>query len=91
MVLKSSFYNNTANIYSWASQQYNADYYGAASSSSLWYVARPATGDQLRPGASSHPSFNLGGNIITLNATTLVVQDWLPGQIANMNKCFYHK
>jgi hypothetical protein len=91
MVLKSSFYNGTATPLASMPQSYNADYsIGFASFSQAWQVNQLATGNQLQTTSNGYPS-NLGGNIITLNATTLVVQEWLPGQIANGNKCFYHK
>lgn len=91
MVLKSSFYNGAVTTNSFVPQNYDADYYGFQSSSSLWHVARPATGNQLYYPTATHPSCYPIANIITLNSTNLVVQAWLPGQIANGYKCFYHK
>jgi hypothetical protein len=91
MDLKSSFYNGTANTSTLSPQFYNADYYSLQSSSNLWYVARPATGNQLKLQSSFMPFYCSGGNIILLNSTNLVIQDWLSSQIANGNKCYYHK
>ena len=90
MVLKSSFLNGTANTNSLVPQTYNADYYSYQSGSSFWYVKPIAAGDQLFTNGSGIPYCNVG-NIITLNSTNLVTQQWLPGQIPNGNKCYYHK
>lgn len=91
MVLKSSFWNGTATTNSLVLPQfYNADYYGAQSSSGFWQVKPLATGDQLYTSDPGVPYCMLG-NIITLNSTNLVVQGWLVGQIPNGSKCYYHK
>jgi hypothetical protein len=89
IVLKSSFYNNTATTSTLAPQNYNADYYvGTTATSGYWNVNPGANGDlvmllvnQLTP----------SGYIITLNASTLVVQSWVTGQIPNGTKSYYHK
>ena len=91
MVLKSSFYNATATTTTLIPQSYNADYsLGYTSFSISWQVNRPATGNLLQTTSNGDP-YTLLGNIITLNATTLVVQEWLVGQIANGKKCYYQK
>ena len=87
MVLKSSFYNNTATTYSWVPQQYNANYYSYSSLSSSWQVSTNPNGPLL---TTPHSQLQ-GGYIITLNATTLISQSWTPGQIANGSKLYYHK
>jgi hypothetical protein len=90
MVLKSSFYNNTATTSTLVPQQYNADYYsGASANSAVWYVGALASGNLLATVAISTPF--TGGYILTLNANTLICHSWSPGQIANGNKCYYHK
>jgi hypothetical protein len=87
MVLKSSFYNNTATTYSFVPQQYNADYYSYYSLSNSWQVSTNPNGPKL---TTPHSVLG-GGYIITLNSTNLIVQAWLPGQIPNGGKLFYHK
>ncbi len=92
MVLKSTFLGGTATTSSLSPQFYNADYYSISSISGSWYVARPATGNQLKLSQTFVPFIaTAGGNIITLNATTLIIQDWQIGQIPSGHKCFYHK
>lgn len=94
MVLKSTFLGGTATTSTLSPQFYNADYYSISSISDYWYVARPATGNQLKLSQTFVPFIAGGaggGNIITLNATTLIIQDWQVGQIPSGNKCFYHK
>jgi len=92
MVLKSTTvgYPNTVGI---MSQRYNADYYSYLSQSSGWYVQPTALGDQLN--LTIYNPFVTGGGagayIITLNATTLIYQSWIPGQIPNGIKSYYHK
>lgn len=91
MVLKSSFYNGTATTSTLVPQYYNADYYSYQSQSMFWYVKPNAIGNQLMSLNSLIPFAFSIGNIITLNASTLVVQVWTQGGIPNGNKCYYHK
>lgn len=93
MVLKSSLFNNTVTV--GQPQYYNADYYGGSSNnlSSSWQVRPSASGEQLFP-AGLQPfihSGNVTPYIITLNATTLIYQQWIPGQIPNGYKYYFHK
>ena len=89
MVLKSTF-NGPATTSTVSPQFYNADYYGLSNISGYWYVLRPVTGNQLMLSSTGVP-YCPAGNIITLNSTNLVVQQWLLGQIPTGYKCFYHK
>jgi hypothetical protein len=86
MVLKSTLFNSTVSN----PQVYNADYYSATSFSSLWYVTSTASYDQFNQ-ASNGWFGSAKNNIITLNATTLTYQDWIPGQIPNGWKYYFHK
>jgi len=89
MILKSTF-NGPATTSTLSSQFYNADYYSISSISGYWYVLRPATGNQLMLSSTGVP-YCPAGNIIILNSTNLVVQQWLVGQIPSGSKCYYHK
>ncbi len=91
MVLKSTLYftaNPTAVKY------YNCDIYcGTNAGSGSWYVTTSpvAPNPEILHGTpmgmcSSHNEY-----IITLNANTLIYQDWIPGQIANGYKTYFHK
>lgn len=89
MVLKSSLFNNTV----YTPQYFDADYYGVPAGSGFWNVAPTTYGDALQ-GMMFYPfatGAGANGYIITLNATTLIYQGWIPGQIANGNKVFLHK
>jgi hypothetical protein len=92
MVLKSSFYNGTATTSTLIPQYYNGDFYsGYGAASSMWYISKSPTGEKLfSPLVIGHIS-STTMNIITLNSTTLVLQDWLPGQIPNGGKSYWHK
>jgi hypothetical protein len=93
MVLKSSLYNGTVNtntLVPQISQYYNADYYSYISQSFMWYVDRPITGEKLIAHGLGE-TFSGSANIITLNSTSLICQEWLPGQIPNGKKIYYHK
>jgi hypothetical protein len=82
MVLKSTLYNGNVST----PQIYNADYYvGTTGNSTGWYVGVLAAGDFLSV------ITNGGGYIVTLNANTLIYQTWVPGQIPNGSKSYYHK
>jgi signal peptidase I len=95
MVFKSSFFNNTVNP-PVAPQYYNADYFnslGLGNFSAFWQVRPTASGETLFHGGAQ--PFSSTGTatpyILTLNATTLVYQDWIPGTIPNGYKLYYHK
>lgn len=94
MVFKSSFFNNTVNTPS-QPQYYNADFYSSTANYSLFWQVRPtASGETLFYGSGLIPPFSPSSAIpyiITLNATTLVCQDWIPGTIPNGYKLYYHK
>ena len=87
MDLKSTIYNATVTT----PQMYNADYYSYTSMSSYWLVMTSGSGDKLFLPSSTAPLAASGAYIITLNATTLIYQVWIPGQIANGNKVYFHK
>ena len=94
MVLKSSFYQGVVNTNTVGTQYYNGDFYTTPSSASgSWTVGPLAGGNTLiiGNGSISPIVFATGGNINTLNATTLICQSWTPGQIANGYKWYYHK
>jgi hypothetical protein len=94
MDLHSTLIINNAIYYAmYGCNLYNGDFYtpnftsGALSSSSMWYVKLMGGFEYL-----TSPSFTPAtGYIITLNATTLIVQSWVPGQTLNGTKAFYHK
>ena len=87
MVLKSTIYNATVTT----PQLYNVDSYSQTSASGLWRVTPSGSGDKLFLGFTSTPCVANDAYIITLNATTLIYQVWIPGQIANGNKVYFHK
>ena len=87
MNLKSSLFNNTV----YTPQMYNGDYYGSSSISGAWWVMTSGSGDKLFLPSSTAPLAASGAYIITLNATTLIYQEWIPGQIANGGKSYFHK
>ena len=89
MVLKSSLFANIVRT----PQFYDADYYcGTSAQSGEWWVTHYPTIDELKVSSSCGIFTSGGGNFIsTLNATTLILQDWMPGQIANGNKVYFHK
>ncbi len=88
MDLKSSLLNNTV----YTPQMYNGDYYGSSSISGAWWVMTSGNGDQLTLLSGVSPCGTSGSDyIITLNATTLIYQEWIPGQIANGGKTYFHK
>jgi hypothetical protein len=89
MVLKSSLFANIVHT----PQFYDADYYcGTSAQSGEWWVTHYPTIDELKVSSSCGIFTSGGGNFIsTLNATTLILQDWMPGQIANGNKVYFHK
>jgi hypothetical protein len=96
MVLKSSFYNGTANTSTAVPQQYNGDFYSNQSAISGFWSNWPQVGGNTRLAATPISSNGVTwvgpiAYIITLNSTTLVVQAWLPGQIANGFKWYYYK
>jgi len=92
MVLKSSFYLNTATTSTLGPQQYNADYYvgSLGGGSGAWIVQSSPSGSLLSLAGGGTVLFNYG-YIITLNSTTLIIHTWTPGQIANGYKYYYHK
>jgi hypothetical protein len=59
----------------------------------MWQVRPTASGETLFHGGAT--PFNSTGSatpyILTLNATTLVYQVWMPGAIPNGDKTYYHK
>ncbi len=95
MDFKSSFLNNT--VYTPIEPQYyNADYYPGNSPaySGSWQVRPKASGETLFLINLQGPFIHTGNNmpyIITLNATTLIYQQWIPGQIPNGYKYYFHK
>jgi hypothetical protein len=93
VVLKSSFYNNTATTNTLVAQNYNADYYSNYNFSSYWNVNITPNGPLLGGvgGGGLTGPVNCIGYILTLNANTLICQSWTPGQIANGTKYYYHK
>ncbi len=95
MVFKSSLFNNT--VFTPAQPQYyDADYYGGNIGNTLsgsWQVRPSASGETLFP-AGMVPfihSGNVNPYITTLNPTTLIYQQWIPGQIPNGYKYYFHK
>jgi hypothetical protein len=96
MVLKSSFYNGTANTSTVVPQNYNGDFYSNQSAVSWSWSNWPQAGgnnwlNAFPAGQNLVTWVMFPGYIITLNSTTLVVQAWQPGQIANGYKWYYHK
>ena len=87
MDLKSTIYNATVTT----PQFYNADYYSYSSMSNAWWVMTSGNGDRLFLLSSTAPFLVSGAYIVTLNATTLIYQTWIPGQIANGGKTYFHK
>jgi hypothetical protein len=92
MVLKSSFYNGTATTNSLVPQDYNVDVYAPnyVSNSGFWSTSTIANGTTLVIAAYAGAVCG-SGYIITLNANTLIYHSWIPGQIANGSKFYYHK
>ena len=86
MVLKSSFFTGV----SMNPQFYNADYYTFQSYSNSWYVTTNANGAILNNWGGLGGIMS-GGYITTLNATTLICHQWVPGGIANGQKNYFHK
>ena len=95
MVFKSSLLNNTVTT-PVQPQYYDADYYGGNIGNTLsgsWQVRPSASGEKLFP-AGTIPfihSGNVTPYITTINPTTLIYQQWIPGQIPNGYKYYFHK
>ena len=88
MVLKSSIHTNLSS--SGNPNLYNADFYsGPNAASGSWVVSSNPNGTLL--GIPNQMPGTAGGYIITLNANTLIHQEWASGAIANGNKAYYHK
>lgn len=95
MVFKSSLFNNTVTTPA-QPQYYDADYYGGNIGNTLsgsWQVRPSASGEMLFPTGMTPfiHSGNVTPYITTLNATTLIYQQWIPGQIPNGYKYYFHK
>ena len=95
MILKSTLFNATVSPPPMR-QFYNADYFCSISFSAFWQVNPSANGEKLFIGGGSAffpaaNSLDADSYIITLNATTLITQEWNVGSIPNGDKTYYHK
>jgi hypothetical protein len=91
MVLKSTLYLNSSPT---TETYYQGDFYvGTSAGSSLWYV----TTSLIAPNTEMLNEVEMGLDqsgavyIKTLNANTLICQDWNIGSIANGYKTYFHK
>ena len=92
MVLKSSLYT-TAPVPNGV-QYYQGDFYsGTSAASAMWYVTTSpiAPNPEILHGTPMGMYTSQDNYIITLNATTLIYQAWVPGQIANGHRTYFHK